>query len=94
MNVTEYNKTEAVIEFPCVIVRFFSEEVGQLLVLYIVDVLLFRLLISARIGADPSDTLCPYLWETNGQAWDTQCFTQIMSCELEEGFGMRLTMEA
>jgi superfamily II DNA or RNA helicase len=94
VNVTEYNKTEAVMEFPRVIARFFPEEVGQLLVSYIVDVLPFRLLISARIGADPSDTLCPYLWETNGQAWDTQRFTQIMSRESEEGLGMRLTMEA
>jgi superfamily II DNA helicase RecQ len=90
--VSTYNKTDAVSIYPKLIARFLPHRVGQLLLAYIADVIPFERYIGDCLGEAPDEpkfTTC-LLWHTDGKAWDTRTFTDLIGEETQRGLGTAL----
>ena len=91
--ISEYNKTDALLEHPKVIARYLPERVGCLMVSYVADVLAFEVFLDAAANADPITATCPFLWhDSNGKCWDSDRLSVIMSKASKDKLGYRLTL--
>jgi hypothetical protein len=78
---------------PKVVARFLPEQVGQLIVAYLLYVRPVRVMLLSSLGKLPTASTSDYLWVDEQGLWDTGRLTRTMTQETAERLGTRLTMQ-
>ncbi|KAI9882136.1 MAG: hypothetical protein M1823_006121, partial [Watsoniomyces obsoletus] len=90
--VSDYNKTDAVLGSPKLVVRFLPREVAQLYVAFVVDVLPVVQLIQAALMRKGGETrvMSPFLFEVEGVVWDTDKVSRLMAKHSKDSLELTL----
>jgi len=89
MVVTEVHKSQTIMDAPRVISRFLPSRVGQLLVIYLTDILPFRRMIDRESMAS---TPKGFLWADKKGIWDTNRMCKALVRETSVHLGHRITV--
>ena len=92
VTISDYGKTDVVLGAPKLVVRYVPREIARLYISYVVDVWPMAQLIEVAIAKSDGieSIMLPFLFECDGEMWDTNKVTRLMAKYSTKSLGFTL----